>query len=85
MNDPFKALKRVLIRVDYNVPIYNGTISDLNRVKSTIPTINFFLNLGKQVILISHLGRPRAEQKEYSLQIVVNPLSKLLKKDIFFL
>jgi len=84
MNDTFKALKRVLIRVDYNVPIYNGTISDLTRIKSTIPTINFFLDLGKQVILISHLGRPKVKAKEYSLQIIVDPLSKLLKKDVFF-
>tara|TARA_Y100000766_G_scaffold255869_1_gene242249 strand:+ start:348 stop:1526 length:1179 start_codon:yes stop_codon:yes gene_type:complete len=84
MADNFKSIKRVLMRVDYNVPINNGVISDLTRIQATIPTINFFLNLGKQVVLMSHLGRPKAESLKYSLKILVKPLSGLLKRDVFF-
>ena len=47
MADNFKSIKRVLMRVDYNVPINNGVISDLTRIQATIPTINFFFKLGQ--------------------------------------
>ncbi len=84
MGDDFKSIKRVLIRVDYNVPIHNGAISDLTRIQKTLPTINYFLNLGKQIVLISHLGRPSAKNDNHSLKIVVKPLSILLNRKVFF-
>ena len=84
MGNDFKSIKRVLIRVDYNVPIHNGVISDLTRIQATIPTINFFLNLGKQIILISHLGRPKGNDQNYSLKVIVKQLSKLLNRTVFF-
>ena len=84
MADHFKSIKRVLIRVDYNVPIHNGAISDLTRIEATIPTINYFLSLGKQIVLISHLGRPKGINDKYSLRILVKPLSRLLNRDVVF-
>ena len=51
--------KRVLMRVDFNVPIKGGQISDLKRIVSTLPSINYCLENGaKSVILMSHMGRP---------------------------
>ena len=75
----FKLFKNVLIRVDYNVPIQNDIILDLNRIKSSLPTIRYFLKHNKKIILMSHLGRPKGLDKNYSLEKLIKPLEKLLE------
>ncbi len=79
-----KIGKKILIRVDFNVPIRNNQITDFTRIKAALPTIKHFLNAGAKVILISHLGRPKKREKKYSLKILVEPLAKLLNTNILF-
>ena len=69
--------KKVIIRVDFNVPIKDGIITDDNRIIETLPTINYALEHGAKVILMSHLGRIKCEEdlKENNLEIVEKKLS----------
>jgi phosphoglycerate kinase len=78
--------KRVFIRVDFNVPIKNGTIGDDTRIRSSLPTIQYALEQGaKSVILASHLGRPKGKPNpEYSLQPVAEHLAGLLGRAVTF-
>lgn len=78
--------KRVLVRVDYNVPINKeGQITDDIRIKSSLPTIEYLLEKGASIILMSHLGRPKGEAKEeFSLRLVADRLSELLNRDVIF-
>ncbi len=77
---------RVLIRVDFNVPIKHGTIGDDTRIRSSVPTIEYALAHGaRTVILCSHLGRPKGKpDPQYSLQPVADRLSALLKRPVLF-
>lgn len=79
--------KRVLMRVDFNVPVKNGKVGDVTRISSTLPSIDYCLKNGaKSVILMSHLGRPDGQRNEkYSMKPVVPVLEDLLKKKIEFL
>jgi len=79
--------KRVLIRVDFNVPQKDGKISNNQRIVAAIPTIEYALEKGaKSVVLMSHLGRPDGtKQAKYTLEPVVAELKTLLKKDVTFL
>ncbi len=78
--------KRVLVRCDFNVPLKDGNITDDIRIVSALPTINYLIENGAKVILMSHLGRPEGEPKpEYSLVPVAKRLEKLLGKDVVFI
>ena len=78
--------KKVIIRVDYNVPIKDGIITDDNRILASIPTINYAVENGAKVILMSHLGRIKTEEDKEanSLNIVASRLSKILNKEVVF-
>jgi phosphoglycerate kinase len=79
------AGKRVLIRVDFNVPIRNGTIGDDTRIRASLPTIRYALDKGATVILASHLGRPKGKPNpDYSLRPVAKRLSELLERPVEF-
>ena len=78
--------KRVFVRVDFNVPIKNGAITDDTRIRASLPTIQYALEHGaKSVILASHLGRPKGKPNpEYSLRPVAKRLEELLKRPVTF-
>lgn len=78
--------KRVLVRVDFNVPIKNGEVADDTRMKRALPTVNKLMNDGAKVILMSHLGRPKGEgyEEDFSLEPVATCLSELLGKPVAF-
>ncbi len=70
--------KKVLVRVDYNVPMKDGVITDDTRIKESIPTLMYLLDHGAKLILMSHLGRPEGVDKKYSLAPVAKRLKDLL-------
>lgn len=78
--------KRVLIRVDFNVPMDNElNITDDTRIREAIPTINYCIDSGaKSIILVSHLGRPESKSEEFSLKHILKRLERLLCKDVVF-
>ncbi|RMF78455.1 MAG: phosphoglycerate kinase, partial [Chloroflexi bacterium] len=80
------AGKRALIRVDFNVPLDGGHVTDDTRIRAAIPTIRYILEQSpKAIILMSHLGRPKGERKpEFSLKPVASVLADLLGKDVHF-
>ena len=79
--------KKVLIRVDFNVPIKNGVITDDNRIIESLKTINYAINAGAKVILLSHLGRVKTEEDKLknNLLPVSIRLSELLNKKVIFI
>jgi phosphoglycerate kinase len=77
--------KKALIRVDFNVPIKGGTITDDTRIRASLPTIEHALDRGATVILASHLGRPKGKPNpEYSLRPVAARVSELLRRPVVF-
>ncbi len=75
--------KKVFVRVDFNVPLENGAITDDTRIRETLPTIRFLIEKGAKVILASHLGRPKGQVvEEMRLTPVAARLSELLGKPV---
>ena len=77
--------KKVIVRVDFNLPYYDGKVSDFTRVEKILPTIKFLLKNQAKVILISHFGRPKGEKNnEFSLNIIKSDIENIFKKKIYF-
>ncbi|WGS64468.1 triose-phosphate isomerase [Marinitoga aeolica] len=77
--------KKVIMRVDFNVPMKDGVITNDKRIKAALPTIKHALKEGAKVILLSHLGRPKGEPKpEFSLKPVAERLGELLGQEVKF-
>jgi phosphoglycerate kinase len=78
--------KKVLVRCDFNVPMDSEqNITDDNRITASLPTINYLIEKGAKVILLSHLGRPKGEaNQKFSLEPVAKRLSDLLNKEVVF-
>jgi len=77
--------KRALVRVDFNVPIdEQGNIVDDLRIRAAIPTIEYLLDQGATVVLMSHLGRPKERDERYSLKPVAKRLSRLIGQEVKF-
>ena len=74
------AGKRVLVRVDFNVPLKNGNIGDNSRIVASLPTLNLLIKQGASLVLMSHLGRPGGkEDRRYTLAPVARELKSLLR------
>lgn len=77
--------KRVLMRVDFNVPLENGKVANDKRIQAALPTINYIVKKGGKLVLMSHLGRPKGTRvSEMSLKPCATVLSRLLGKDVAF-
>ena len=77
--------KKVLVRVDYNVPIQDGAVTDATRIAESLPTIKYLLDQKAAVILCAHLGRPKGTvHPKYSLEPVVKKLQILLGRPVAF-
>lgn len=76
--------KRVLVRLDLNVPMDNGAITDATRIERVIPTLRTLLEKGARVIILSHFGRPKGRDESQSLRPVATALAKHIGQDILF-
>src|SRR5688572_11903291 len=78
--------RRVLVRVDYNVPIEGGTVTDDTRIRATLETLEYLTERGARIALISHLGRPKGKWDEaYSLRPAAERLKELVSADVRFI
>ena len=78
--------KRILLRVDFNVPMDNGTITENSRIEKVLPTIKFLINQKAKVIIIAHLGRPKGKiVPELTLKPIAEKLSSYLNQNVIFL
>src|SRR3989475_6306179 len=85
ISDLYLKGKRVFMRVDFNVPLSDGRITDDTRIEAALPSIRYVIEKGGKLILASHLGRPKGKPElKYSLKPVAERLSELLKKPVRF-
>jgi len=78
--------KRALVRVDFNVPLKNGKITDDTRLRASLPTIQYLREKGARIVLLSHLGRPKGgPDPQYSLKQIVRNLEELLGAPVEFI
>lgn len=85
IQDAEVAGKRVLVRVDFNVPMKDGEVTDTTRLEAALPTIDFLVERGAKVILMAHSGRPKGQRvDEMSLEPVCQPLADLMGVELGF-
>ena len=84
LDDADVKAKRVLVRADLNVPMQDGKVSDSTRIEEIVPTIIELADKGARVILLSHFGRPKGRDPQYSLRPVVPEIARLLKRPVGF-
>ena len=84
VEDAKVAGQKVIVRVDFNVPLSEGTVTDDNRIRAALPTIEYLLEKGAAIILMSHLGRPSGTgyEADYSLAPAARVLSRYIKQDV---
>src|SRR3974377_247011 len=74
--------KRVLVRVDLNVPMQNGKVADSTRIEEVVPTIAELADKGGKIILLSHFDRPRGREPKYSLRPIAAEVARLVKRPV---
>jgi len=85
VKDADVAGKRVLVRVDFNVPLADGAVTDDTRVRAALPTLRYLMDRNAKVIIVSHLGRPKGEpDPQYSLRPVRRTLQRLIGRNVTF-
>ena len=78
--------KRALVRVDFNVPLKNGAVTDDSRIRAALPTIKYLRDHGARVVLVSHLGRPKGgPEPKYSLRQIVRDVERLIGAPVEFI
>lgn len=77
--------RKVIVRCDFNVPMKEGEITDDTRIKAALPTVNYLMEQGAKVIIMSHMGRPKGEANmEFTLEPVAKRLGELIGQEVIF-